>query len=160
MDHQRDSWHLTKEQIDKLEHMSCWRLDLILLRAYWMKYHKIVGIVTMVALCFILRPVVCGSFSVSVFGCKPAPLAYVLTITIVSMGLYILSISIVNRIGIYNKMGGVKPYILTIIVTHIIAPSLNNVMYSIAIMLLFPAMGILFYYGLHQLGRLTMKPAG
>ena len=38
----RECWHLTSERLDKLERMSDWQLDLLLLRAYWMKYQKIV----------------------------------------------------------------------------------------------------------------------
>ena len=36
----RECWHLTGEQIDKLERMSGWRLGLLLLRAYWLKYRE------------------------------------------------------------------------------------------------------------------------
>ena len=40
MDQKRDSWHLSEERLEKLERMSCWRLDLLLLRAYWLKYRE------------------------------------------------------------------------------------------------------------------------
>ena len=42
MDHKRDSWHLTEDRINKLERMSNFQLNLVLARAYWLKYRRIV----------------------------------------------------------------------------------------------------------------------
>ena len=36
----RECWHLSKEQIEKLKRWPGWRLDLLLLRMYWIKYRE------------------------------------------------------------------------------------------------------------------------
>jgi membrane protein required for beta-lactamase induction len=128
------------------------KLALVKFHLLWIKYRLYISMVVVAFLVIHTKILTCGGLFVSMFTCRSAPLSYLISMNLLGIMFVTSMMYYSNKVGIYRKAGGSKPYILVVILMPFIAQRLQNNWYSFPMFLL-PIVFVLCFYGIRQLQK-------